>query len=62
MQPNMLMWSNFVYWFFFVQVFYPYFELHIALCGVLGLKEMSVNLTENVLVIFCSSLQCMHFL
>ncbi len=55
----MLMWSNFVYWFFFfVQVFYPYFELHIALCGVLGLKEMSVNLTENVLVIkmFCNFL------
>lgn len=31
--------------------FYGCFELHIALC-VLGLKEMSVNLTENVFVIF----------
>lgn len=29
--------------------FHPYFELHIALCSVLGLKEMSVNLTDNVL-------------
>ncbi len=34
------------------------FELHIALC-VLGLKEMSVNLTENALVIFCQDI--IHF-
>ncbi len=38
--------------------FYGCFELHIALC-VLGLKEMSVNLTENALVIFCQDI--IHF-
>ncbi len=27
-------------------VFYLYFELRIALCSVLGLKEMYINLTE----------------
>ncbi len=32
-------------------MFYRYFELHVTLCCVLGLKDMSVNLMENVLVI-----------
>lgn len=34
---------------YFLQVFYLNFELYIALCCVLMLKEMSVNLTNNVL-------------
>lgn len=29
--------------FIFPQVFYPYFELSIALCCASGLKEMSMN-------------------
>lgn len=33
----------------FSQFFYPRFELQIALYCVLGLKEMSVNPTDNVL-------------
>ncbi len=32
----------------FSQVFYPYFEWHIALWVFLGLKEMSINLMEKL--------------
>ncbi len=34
----------------FSQVFYPYFELCLALGHVLDLREMSMNLMENVMV------------
>jgi len=29
--------------------FYPYFKLYIASCCISGLKEMSINLMDNVL-------------
>lgn len=54
-----------IFWFDFSQVFHPYYTriTLYCLCCVLGLKEMSVNLTDNVLAGNYQYLFCfLHFL
>ncbi len=45
MYCNMKEFSIWIFVFLYLYVFYLYFELRIALCNVLGLKEIYINLT-----------------
>ncbi len=45
MYCNMKEFSIWIFVFLYLYVFYLYFEFRIALCSVLGLKEIYINVT-----------------
>ncbi len=59
-EPNVLLIYRNLLYRFFSQACYQYFELYTALCWVLGLKKMSINLTEKALLISCLKIMFLY--